>query len=37
MDNWTLARTIFLAKEKYHWKVTRLSIILFDSELTFIG
>ena len=36
MEYWTLARSIFLAKEKWHGKVARLPISIVDFELTFI-
>ena len=36
MEYWTLARSIFLAKEKDHRKVPRSSIIIFNYGLAFI-
>jgi len=37
VEYWTLASSIFLAIEKYRYKVTRSPIIMFDSELALIG
>tara|TARA_B100000524_G_scaffold229385_1_gene121592 strand:+ start:634 stop:747 length:114 start_codon:yes stop_codon:yes gene_type:complete len=37
VEYWTLARSIFLAKEKWHSKGARSLITIFDSELAFVG
>jgi len=37
VEYWTLARSIFLAKERQYCKLTRSPIIMIDSELALIG
>jgi len=37
VEYWTLARSIFLAKEKYYRKVARSLVTILDSDKAFIG